>query len=301
MINKIIKKINSTLRIYRSDIQTKGVYWAVIHRLFKISFIKLVLIPIVNFLKPDYVMIQNHKLFIDKWDEVVSQELLLSGKWEEYETELFKKHINKGDVVLDIGAHIGYYTLIAARSVGNKGKVYAFEPDLKNFKLLKKNVEENKYKNVVLVNKAVTDISGEVNLFINRKNTGDHRIYDSGGKRKTIGIQAIRLDDFFKNKTKRIDLIKMDIQGSEALAFKGGLRLIKENRNIKILTEFWPHGLKLSGSSAQEYAKLLKGNMFQIYDIDENEKTIKLIYLKTLLEPFRSKTHDYKYLFCIRN
>jgi FkbM family methyltransferase len=296
----MLSKIANNIIIYKDDIKTKGVYWSIVHRLYKLPKGRLILTPIVNALKPNFLIIQDHKFYIDKSDTTISQELILSGKWEEYETELFKKYAKKDDVVLDIGAHIGYYTLIAARIVGDKGKVYAFEPDPKNFKILKRNVEENGYKNIILVNKALSNKSGRIKLFINKENTGDHRIYDLKNEREFISIQAITLDDFFKKRAKKVDLIKMDIQGAEVRAFKGGNRLIKENMSIKILTEFWPHGLELSGSSAKEYCLLLKKNKFTIYNVDETEKNTKLINLNELLMPIQSETHDYRYLLCIK-
>ncbi len=300
MLNAISRKISNNIKIYKEDIATKGLYWSIIHRLYKLPKGRAILSPIVNMLKPNCLTIENHKFYIDKWDTTVSQELLLSGKWEEYETELFKKSIKKGDVVIDIGAHIGYYTLIAARIVGDRGRVYAFEPDPKNFHLLKMNVEENGYKNVILVNKAVADTDGEMRLFLNAENTGDHRIYQSGDQRKSVNIEVITLDKFFKNKNKRIDLIKMDIQGAEVRALKGSQRIIKENDNLKILTEFWPRGLYLSGSSAQEYAKLLTKHKFYLYDINEHKKTIKTINVKSLSLPMKSAVHDYRYLLCVK-
>lgn len=300
MLQKVSKKIKGNIKIYKQDIKLKGLYWSLVHRLYKLPQGKFLLSPIINTLKPDYLIFENHKLYINKWDPVVSQELLVSGKWEEYEAEIFKKNIKKNDVVLDIGAHIGTYTLIAAKIVGNKGRVYAFEPDSINFTLLKKNVEENGYKNVVLINKAVSDKDSEQELFISKENAGDHRIYNPGDQRSSIKIKTVTLDSFFKNKSKTINLIKMDIQGSEFSALTGAKKMIKENKNIKILSEFWPKGLELSGSSAKEYAELLVKNNFKIYEINENNEKTTLVGLKTLLTPIKSKIHDYKYLLCVK-
>ncbi len=298
--HKLASKISSNLETYKQDIRNKGIYWSLVYRLYKLPMGRRILTPIVNALKPNHIMINNHKFYIDKHDTAVSQELLLSGKWEEYETGLFKKRIKSGDIVIDIGAHIGYYTLIAAHLVGNKGKVYAFEPDSKNFGILKRNIEENGYKNVILVNKAVTDFSRETNLFLNNENTGDHRIYNSEDKRKSVTVRTVTLDEFFRNKAKRVDLIKMDIQGSEMRAFKGGQKIIKMNKNIIIFTEFWPQGLELSGNSAEEYVRLLTKNMFQIYNINENNKTIGLLDSKELLLPLSPTVPDERNLMCIK-
>ena len=277
MFQKLSNKIKNNFRVYQDDIATKGLYWSIIHRLYKIPNMRRVLTPVVNVLKPQSVMIQGHKLYIDKWDTTVSQELLLSGKWEEYETELFKKNIAAGDTVVDIGAHIGYYTLLAARLVGERGKVYAFEPDPRNFQLLKKNIEENGYNNVVLVNKAVAEISGKAQLFLNSENTGDHRIYQSNENRRSLVIATTTLDEYFKDKEQRIDLIKMDIQGSEARAFQGGKNIIDRNKQIKIITEFQPAFIKMSGRSAKEYLSLLRKSRFKLYQINEAENKLKLV------------------------
>ncbi|MDP3941909.1 MAG: FkbM family methyltransferase [bacterium] len=298
-MNKRLQKIVNNIKIYQHDIETKGLYWSIVHRLYVFPVVRQILTPIINTLKPSHLNIEGNKFYIDKWDDVISQELILSHKWEEYETELFKKNIKKGDIILDIGAHIGYYTLIAARIVGSNGRVYAFEPDPKNFSLLKKNVEENRYKNVVLINKAVSDTDGDLKLFLASKNTGDHRIYKPKERRKSVKIQSITLDNFFKNNY-RVDLIKLDIQGSEVRAIKGGQKIIKLNKNIKILTEFWPRGLKLSGSSANEYIGLLTENKFQIYDVNKDKKATKLISAKKLLTPIESDVHDFRNIFCVK-
>lgn len=96
------------------------------------------------------IEIQGHKMFIEPADGL---EFLIKPHHEEFETEIFKKEIKKGDTVLDLGAHIGYYTLLAAKLVGEKGKVFAFEPEPTNFALLKKNIKINNHQNVIPVQK----------------------------------------------------------------------------------------------------------------------------------------------------
>ena len=103
-------------------------------------------------LKPDWVEIEGEKMYLDDVDSLC---LSINGIHEKIITNLIKKEIHSGDVVLDIGAHIGYYTLQFANLVGSTGKVYAFEPEPKNFELLKKNVQINKHDNVVLIQKKI--------------------------------------------------------------------------------------------------------------------------------------------------
>src|SRR4030042_4007070 len=100
----------------------------------------------------------------------------IKGGWEVETIRLFKQLAKEGDTVVDIGAHIGYYTLLAARIVGDTGKVYAFEPDPANHDVLVGNIKLNGFQNVVTVRKAISDKNGQIELYLNEKNTGGHSI-----------------------------------------------------------------------------------------------------------------------------
>lgn len=275
--------------------------WTILHPLYENRYTKKIITKVVNFFKPDFVIVGPHKIFIDKDDRVISTELLLSQKWEEYERSLFGKSIKPGDTVIDIGAHIGTYTLIAAQKAGPRGKVYAFEPLPKNFELLKKNVEANGYKNVVLINKAISNKNGTSKLFLsNENNFGDQRIYASKDNRKFLSIKTTTLDNFFKNKNKQIQVIKMDIQGSEVLALKGASQVLKLNKNLKMFTELWSKALREAGSSTEKYLELLIHHKFRLYEIDsQNEKTIK-VSLKKILTDYPESSFFNADLLCIK-
>jgi len=121
------------------------------------------------------------------------------GGYENTETELFEECIKKGDVVLDLGANIGYYTLIAAKLVGESGKVYAFEPDPTNYSFLKKSVEMNNYKNIVCEQKAVSNKNGKVRLFLDKYQTGAYNIV--GGATSILRLKLLNLMIISKIKT----------------------------------------------------------------------------------------------------
>ncbi|MEM4282315.1 MAG: FkbM family methyltransferase [Candidatus Woesearchaeota archaeon] len=248
-------------------------------------------------LKLSFTEVQGHKMFLDSKD---SLNLSIDGIYEPFETDLVKKVIKKGNVVLDIGANIGYYTLIFAKLVGKEGKVFAFEPDPTNFSLLKKNVEINCYKNVVLVQKAVSNKTGKVKLYLSETNKGDHRIYDSHDGRKSIEVEVIQLDDYFKNYNGKVDFIKIDIQGAEWGAVQGMLNLLKKNKTVKIVTEFWPIGLKRFGIGPDAYLKLLIELGFKLYEVNEQEKRIKPVNIPKLLEAYPPEKDDYTNLLCMR-
>lgn len=177
--------------------------------------------------------------------------------FEELTTELFKKVVKEGDIVVDLGANTGYYSLLAARLVGRKGKVYAFEPEPMNYSLLIKNIELNGYDNIVPVQKAVSNVTGTVRLFLNDKNTGGHTIYQPNKKREFVEVESITLDEFFKDKKCLINVILMDIEGAEMAVFLGMERLLRENENLKIFVEFYPPYIRRSGQSPEDSIHLL--------------------------------------------
>ena len=255
-INKVMVKIFSSCGINR-------IYPA------KVAYRRF----IIPLLKTDFAEVDGHKMFLDSKD---SLHLSVREAYEPLETELIKKEIKKGDTVLDIGANIGYYTLIFARLVGENGKVFAFEPDPTNFSLLKKNVEINGYKNVILIQKAVSNKSERLKLYLSKDNMGGHTICNPHNSRQSVEVEAIRLDDYFENYNGKIDFIKMDIEGAEGGAIQGMSNILKNN-NVKIVSEFCPGGLKRFGIDSEEYLKLLIKFGFKLYEVSEREKKIKSV------------------------
>ena len=248
-------------------------------------------------LKPEFIESQGHKIYLDSND---SLHLSIHKNWEDLETEIVKKHVSKGDFVLDLGANIGYYTLLFAKIVGDSGRVYAFEPDPVNFALLKKNVEVNNYNNVVLVQKAVSNKSEKSKLYLCEGNLADHRIYDTHNGRKSIQIETTKLDDFFNDKNIRFDFIKMDIEGAEGGAVQGMRNILKRSKNIKIITEFYPEALEGFGIGAREYLNLLLRHNFKFFMLDEKEKKIREISAPKLLKEYPKENRKFTNLLCIK-
>ena len=245
-------------------------------------------------------LIQGHKMFLYPKNSIITQMLSTFGVYESLETEVVKKLIKKGDVVLDIGANVGYYTLIFAKLVGEEGKVFAFEPDPDNFALLEKNVEVNCYRNVVLVQKAIANKTGVVRLYLCEDNKGNHRICDARDARESIAVEAIRLDDYFEAYNEKIDFIKIDIEGAEQEALLGASSLLKRNKNIKIATEFCPLLLGAFGVKSEEYLCLLTQYGFELYDMDEQKYRMKPAIITELLETYTPEMGNLTNLLCVR-
>jgi len=232
----------------------------------------------------DLTIVLGRPMWIDPKDTVVSRYLVRDGIWEPVETRFIIKTLKKNDTVLDIGAHIGYYTVLAAQAVGLKGKVIAFEPGPENFTLLKKNIELNCHMNTQCVQKSVSDKNQTVDLFLNPKNKGDHRMYAFEEQGSKISIQSITLDDFFCERELKINFMKIDVQGVEWRVFEGAKRFLNENPAITILMEFWPDGILMSGGDPEELLQNLRNWGFEFYKLNKEGDPIQLGYNRILSE-----------------
>jgi FkbM family methyltransferase len=220
--------------------------------------------------------VQGKKMYLDLSDRVVCESLYTTGMWEKNEAACFKRHIHSGMVVLDIGANVGYYSLLAAGNVGASGKVFAFEPEPSRHRLLEKNIQANGCKQIVSVQMAVSNKTGTARLYLDPgKNPGDHRLYDSNDGRESIVVETVRLDDFFRDNDSPIHFIKMDIQGTEMAALEGMGDIIKRNDDLVILTEFWPEGMRKCGFSPIQFLNTLAGQGFRLHIVADENKALK--------------------------
>jgi len=217
------------------------------------------------------------------------QEYILRNGWEELTTKMFKEGISKGDVVLDLGANVGYYSLLAAQLVGKEGKVYSFEPEPKNFSVLLKNIELNGYDNIVPVQKAVSDTSGKITFFLHNRDTGAHTIYqpDPGERQfaESIEVETVTLDEFLDGKENHINVVKVDVEGAEMAVLSGMKKMIMENHNLKMFIEFHPPGIKRRGESSSAFARqLLEDYGFSVLAIGDYKKGKKYLKITTAEE-----------------
>lgn len=162
-----------------------------------------------------------------------------------------KSIISRGSIVIDAGANVGFYTLLFSDIVGETGRVIAFEPNDKNFDILKRRTKNRN--NVTAVNAALSDKSGFLDLYISEDLNVDHQTYDIGESRKKVQIKAYSLDDYcIENAVKVVSLIKMDLQGFDAIALKGMKKIIRMQNHISVSCEFWPYGMKKAGIEPEE-------------------------------------------------
>lgn len=245
---------------------------------------------------PKIIEVHGHKMLLDSKD---SLHLSIHGTHEPFETDIVKKEIRVGDTVLDIGANIGYFTLLFAKQVGPRGKVFAFEPDPTNYSILKKNIEMNGYNNVILIQKAVSDTNGKIRLYLSEDNKGDHRIYDSYDNRQFVEIDSIRLDDYFKDNP-GVSFIKMDVQGAEGSALAGMQELLDKSKGVKLIMEFSPTGLRQFGSEPIGVVEKLIKLHFKLYHLNDTEQKILPIDTPESIEKYIPDHNDHINLYCVK-
>jgi len=208
--------------------------------------------------KPNYIEVEGFKLYIHPGKDFFSDSLLVSKEYEPIETKVIKDLIKEGDIVVDAGANIGYYTILLSKAIGPNGKVYAFEPERSRFDLLTKNIKENNCNNVVLVNKALSDKEEKIKFYIDKKDKGLSGILNDSEKYE-VAVQATTLDNEI---TESIDFMKMDIEGSELNALKGATTSLRSCKKMVIEV---PENRK----DFNDIKELLINNKYKIERLDE--------------------------------
>lgn len=205
--------------------------------------------------------------------DLVSQKLHESRAWEPFETRLWLAAQRVGDVVVDVGANLGYYSLLSALSQRPAAAIYAFEPGRDNFALLERNLAVNKCQSAVhAVHAALSDASGAGVLHRSDDNFGDHQIYPGDGERGSEPISLLKGAEFLQKDLRHIDLLKLDTQGSEFAALTGLLPLLRDSgRRLRMLVELTPWSLRLAGSSAAALLELIAGLDLPLFIVDHIE------------------------------
>ncbi len=220
-----------------------------------------------------------------------------SHDYEPYESKLMMGLLRPGDVAVDVGAMIGYYTVIFARYVGSQGRVYAFEPDPENHALLQENLQMNGYENVRTGNALVGAAAGRGRLWRSTANRGDHRAFPTEG-RTALDVDVVALDEAIDEP---VDLIKIDAQGSEAAVVEGMTDLIGRSPQLAMMIEFCPALLTEAGTDPGNFVDGLR-RRFALYEI--TDEGVAGTDTRALLEHVRPESGDaaegYTNLLCVK-
>lgn len=196
---------------------------------------------------------------------------MVTGNFETETTRLIMDLVRPGSFVIDIGAHVGYYTIISAGLTGQDGKVLAFEPEPTNRELLLRNIEWNGFKNVEVVDKAVSDRTGSGTLFQTKLDSGRHSTYKHDiPLAGSVDIETISLDVILEEQgNPKVDLIKIDVEGAENDVWRGMGNLIASGNAPKIIIEYHPLLLRSAGIDPLQFASKIFSDGFKVQVVDE--------------------------------
>lgn len=189
---------------------------------------------------------------------------------EDYEKEnflLINKIVEKDDVVIDIGAHIGLMAVVLGKRVGVNGKVYTFEPTPRTFEILNKTIHLNKLEHIVTsVNKAVSSGSGSIEFNANNEDVSNSIVlYEYNTGHKKITVQTVSIDDFVKEKKiLQLNFIKIDAEGVELDILKGAGKTLRDF-DCKMILALHPVAIEAKGDSLSEIYDIVTDAGYMMY------------------------------------
>jgi FkbM family methyltransferase len=211
----------------------------------------------------------------------------IAGNWEKHSLDIWSKLAKRADVILDIGANTGIYSLLA-QSVNRQARIYAFEPVERVFQKLKKNIQLNGFQ-IECINKAVSDESGLALIY---DDDAEHEYTASlqkinNRKIRSYETEVVSIDNFIdENSIQKIDLIKIDVEKHEPAVIRGFSRNIAAFKPA-IIIEI------LNNEIAEEIETLLYKHGYNYYHIDEKVGAVRVNNIKA--------GEGFNYLMCDLN
>ncbi len=212
------------------------------------------------------VKVNDNLMYINFKDNGISKELYIHRKREHFSTEFIKEIISEDEIIIDIGANIGYYALLESQ-LANKGMVYGVEPIPSNMNLLNRNIELNNRKNFSSFQCAISDKNGEAKMYVYDKCNWCSFTKDPGGNIiDEIEVQTMTLDKFVESCVcQDPTFIRMDSEGHEYQIIKGAANIFKKNNPLKLCIELHPH--LMPRKNMEELINNLKQSGFKVMAI----------------------------------
>lgn len=215
------------------------------------------------------------QMYLDTRGTDIAPHIMMFGIWEPNYTQLFQRIIRPGDTVFDIGCHLGVYTLLGAAATGLGGQVHAFDPNARFVQLLRRSVAVNGFGGFAKVhNLAVGAEEGVTELRFTWEYAGGGHIATGLGP-KDEGLAAKRcrvaaLDDLFPDPAFTVDVVKMDVEGTETYALRGMRGLLARSPRARVMFEFAPQMLASHGTGAAELIGLFEELGFRFWNIRDD-------------------------------
>lgn len=223
-----------------------------------------------------------------KGDEFVTNDILNNGIWEPFETEVVRRCLTSESDFYDVGANIGWYSLVCGLELAKHGgTVHAFEPAFENVSILTRNIMNAQLSNVRINPCALGEEIGPIEMHLSATNKGDHRAYACEPGRLIEKSSVTRFDAYYV-KSNRIPFMKIDTQGYELSVLSGMGEYLFSVDNIIILLEFWPHGLGIHTDGVAKLIHLLNAAKFIPYTVSEGDPFVRATSWERLYTASRS-------------
>ena len=202
------------------------------------------------------------KAGLDLRGKSIHKQLILDGIRERRSTRIMEQFIRPDDVILELGANIGYYVLIESTVLSDKGYIYAVEPGPENVERLKKNIALNDISNIEVSHMAMSNRKGTARLYFGQA-CNLHSLIESSGDpdAKYVEVRTDTVDSFLKDK-KPITFLRMDVEGYETEVIHGMKETLESPQFKRMFVEIHPH--RVSTEKMQEFLQTLADHGFEI-------------------------------------
>ena len=209
----------------------------------------------------------GQKLYVNPYRSIVQLRLDLCGMYEPEVVEYLLSRLSPGMTVIDIGANIGFFTLLAADLVGPSGKVVCYEPVPETFNQLRQNIALNQYTNIIPVQSALSNTGGVGRMTV-RMDSALNR-FAVAAVEPTVEVCIETLDESLRGlSVYECDLIKMDIEGAEILAVQGMGETIARNPRLEFVIEVHPSKIKELGGTVEQFVQFFLIRAFRLFRLD---------------------------------
>lgn len=226
----------------------------------------------------------GHKMFLVASDRSLTPHIALDGYWEQWITDVFRRIVQPGMHVVDVGANVGYYTMLAAQAVGETGRVTAFEANPALADVVHRNMDVNGFLGrVEIVSKAAYSEVAELNFSIYRNYKGSSGLWGSNedaaifrDQVDVISVPAVPLDVQLAGQ--KVDFLKIDAEGAEGHILLGAQRLIAENPGLQLLIEYAPRFIASCFESVDRFHDLLQRYGLEPHVVNHDATLTKMTF-----------------------
>src|SRR5215831_12587286 len=205
------------------------------------------------------------------WTDVIGYSICTDGYYDISSVHILSKILKPGMTFIDVGTHVGQYTLVASDIVGPTGSVHSFEPQPDTFELLRHNVQTNALTNVHLNQCALGETCADAELYLacpdNVGQSSFRRPHNYSGKAVTVPCRT--LDDYVAEHRLAVNVIKIDVEGAEFSVLRGARKVLSGSVKPSLIIEFWEPFQREYGSSCAEMASFLVAHGYTLFWITE--------------------------------